>query len=729
MTRLASIRVALPGFGLQGFALIVLGTALLSSMHALVRGVSHEVHPFEIAFFRNLFGLIIFIPWLARRGLGALRTGRIGLHAMRGVCNAGSMMCWFTALSLIPLAQASALSLLTPLVVAFGASAFLGERVGLGRWLAAVAGIVGTLVIVRPGFETVGPGVALVLASSVLASGSKLFAKELSANDSAATIVAYVSIFMSAITLVPALFVWRWPDAASLIRLVAIGVLGTTAHVCIVRSYRWLDVSFVEPFMFLRLPWAAVIGFVAFAEVPSLATWTGGLIIGAAIVLLAWHEHGRRARARPVPIVSRAGRIWRHVASQGMGRALRHRQFRTYVLGNFASAIGYWVQRIGVGWLTWKLTASGSWLGIMGASEALPIFFLVPIAGAVADRVDRLRLFRWLQIANGVQTVALTLLVVTGRVTIGWMVALVALGGICQALAMPLRLTMGPNLVPHEDIAPAIGLNSILFQLSVFVGPALAGIIIDQFGIDWAFIVNSLSYVVFVGCLYAVREVREERGTGRGGLFADAWDGIVQAARDKSIGPLLLLVIAFAMFTRPYLDMMPGIADAVYHRGAHGLATLVSAAGAGGLIGGLLIAQYARIEGMTRIVLAAVVALSVSLFAFAMTPWYGFGLACVVVISGCLTVCSTGSQMLIQTAVQGAMRGRIMSLYGLTWRGAPAVGALVIGAASSVFGLQVPLAAGAVLCFVAWLAIQPRRHVVREGLEGAARREMARGAE
>jgi drug/metabolite transporter (DMT)-like permease len=298
MTRLASLRVALPGFGLQGFALIVLGTALLSSMHALVRGVSHEIHPYEIAFFRNSFGFIIFVPWLVRRGLAALRTDRIGLHAMRGVCNSGSMLCWFTALSLIPLAQASALSLVTPIVVAVGASLFLRERVGPARWLAALVGIGGTLVIVRPGFETVGLGTALVLGSSVLAAGSKLFAKELSDTDSAATIVAYVSIFMAGITLVPALFVWHWPDLDSLIRLLAIGVLGTTAHMCIIRSYRWLDVTFVEPFMFLRLPWAAVIGFVVFAEVPPITTWTGGLIIGVGILFLAWHEYGQRARGR-----------------------------------------------------------------------------------------------------------------------------------------------------------------------------------------------------------------------------------------------------------------------------------------------------------------------------------------------------------------------------------------------------------------------------------------------
>ena len=421
--------------------------------------------------------------------------------------------------------------------------------------------------------------------------------------------------------------------------------------------------------------------------------------------------------------MSALARAWRYLASQGMGRALRHKQFRIYVIGSFASAIGYWVQRIGIGWLVWKMTGSGYWLGILSAAEAMPIFFLVPIAGALADRVDRLRMFRWIQVANAVQSIVLTGLVVTDEITVAWMVVLVALGGVCQALSMPLRLTMGPNLVSREDMAAAIGLNSILFQLSVFLGPALAGIIIDQVGVDWTFIFNTASYIVFLWAVFAVRELREERRTGvRGGLFADAWEGITHAARDKAVGPLLLLVIAFAMFTRPYLDMMPGLADAVYHRGAHGLAMLVSAAGVGGLSAGFLIAQYARVEGMTRIVLFSVAVLSVSLFAFATTPWYGFGLVCVVVVSGCLTICSTGSQMLIQTSVEGAMRGRIMSLYGLTWRGAPAVGALIIGAASSWFGLQVPLAAGAVLCFIAWIAILPRRKVLRDELEAMGAR-------
>lgn len=297
MSRLSSLRVFASGAGVQVIALIVLGTMTLSSMHALVRFVSHEIDPFEIAFFRNLFGFLIFIPWLARRGVGVLKTGNIGLHLLRGGINSGSMMCWFWGLSLTPLAQATALIATMPIFVAIGASLYLRETVGSVRWIATVLGLAGTLVIVQPGVSTISTGFILIMCSTLFATGSRIFAKELSDTDGAATIVAWVTIIMTPITLVPALFVWKWPDLQSLIWLVAIGVLGTTSHVCIVRSYKWLDVSLVEPFMVLRMVWAAAIGFVVFAEIPTIETWIGGAIIAATIVYLALYEYNARSRS------------------------------------------------------------------------------------------------------------------------------------------------------------------------------------------------------------------------------------------------------------------------------------------------------------------------------------------------------------------------------------------------------------------------------------------------
>jgi len=288
------------GAGFQVFALIILGTFTLSGMHALVRFVSHEIDPFEIAFFRNLCGFIIFIPWLVRNGIGVLRTDRFGMHLLRGSINACSMSCWFWGLSMTPLAQATALISTMPIFVALGASLYLGEKVGLARWGAVVLGLGGTLVIVGAGVAKLDLGFVLIMGSCLFATGSRIFAKELSDSDGAATIVAWVTIVMTPITLVPALFVWTWPDLNSLIWLVAIGVLGTTSHVCIIQSYKWLDVSLVEPFLFLRLLWAAVIGFLLFHEIPTLNTWIGGAIIGVAIVSLALYEYGakRRGRAR-----------------------------------------------------------------------------------------------------------------------------------------------------------------------------------------------------------------------------------------------------------------------------------------------------------------------------------------------------------------------------------------------------------------------------------------------
>ncbi len=197
---------------LRGVALIVIGSAFLASMHAAVRFVSAGVHPFEIAFFRNVFGFLVFTPMLMRSGLMLFHTRRFGAHLGRGVINSCSMLAWFTALSLIPLADATALGLTGPLFVTLGAMFFLGETVRARRWIALGVGAVGTIVIIRPGFEEISLGTLLVLFTAVSVSGSKLIAKSLVRTDSTVTIVAYLTLIMIPITLVAALFVWRWPS-------------------------------------------------------------------------------------------------------------------------------------------------------------------------------------------------------------------------------------------------------------------------------------------------------------------------------------------------------------------------------------------------------------------------------------------------------------------------------------------------------------------------------------
>ena len=266
--------------------LMVVASALLSGQHGIVRHLASDLHPFEIVFFRNLFGFAIFVPWLIKVRADALRTQRFGTHALRAVLNGCSLMAYFMALSLIPLANATALFLSVPLFVTLGAILFLGESVGLPRWIALAVGMSGALVIIRPGFVDVGTGSVLVIVGATFAASTRLLAKSLSRTDSSATIVAYVTLLMTPLTLIPAAFVWRWPDFAEIPWLFAVGVLGSLGQLSFVKAYSLVDISFAEPMAFTRLVWAVIIGFLAFSEIPDIWTWLGGAMIVAAITYL-----------------------------------------------------------------------------------------------------------------------------------------------------------------------------------------------------------------------------------------------------------------------------------------------------------------------------------------------------------------------------------------------------------------------------------------------------------
>ncbi len=282
----------------RGILLALFSGAFFAMMHGLVRHLSRELDAMEIAFFRALFGFLFFAPVLVRSRLRALRTRRLPLHLVRGIFNGGSLLCWFTALSLVPLADATALSLGGPVVVTLGAALFLGEKAHRARWIAVVLGIAGGLVIVRPGFASPDLGMMLVLISVFLVSASKLVAKSLARTDGAATIVAYLSLLMTVPSGVAAFFVWQTPTLGQLGLMVLIGFLGSSGHMLLTSAYRIAEISAVEPVVFARLGWAALVGWLLFAEFPGPWVWAGAALIGIATALLARSET-RRNRGAP----------------------------------------------------------------------------------------------------------------------------------------------------------------------------------------------------------------------------------------------------------------------------------------------------------------------------------------------------------------------------------------------------------------------------------------------
>ncbi|MDE0050586.1 MAG: DMT family transporter [Rhodospirillales bacterium] len=284
---------------LAALALMLAATLFLAAMHGAVRFVSAEMHAFEIAFFRNVFGFCVLVPRLMRIGLAAFATHRFPLHAARGLLNGGSMLMWFLGLSLIPLAEATALSLASPLIATAGAIVFLGERMRVHRWLGLALGVAGMLAILRPGFEEIGTGAMAVLLSAVLVTASKLIAKSLTRTETPTAIVAWLTALMIPVTAIPAALVWQTPTAAQLAMLAGIGALGSAGHLCLIHAYRLADVGLVEPLVFFRLVWAALLGFLVFAEIPDLWIWIGGLLIVAATTHLARREGGPSIRRPP----------------------------------------------------------------------------------------------------------------------------------------------------------------------------------------------------------------------------------------------------------------------------------------------------------------------------------------------------------------------------------------------------------------------------------------------
>jgi drug/metabolite transporter (DMT)-like permease len=290
----AAFAAAVPA-PVQG-ALLMTGAALgFSCMNALIRAGSLELEPAQIVFFRNAFALLFMLPWLARVGLPGLRTARLGLHLGRSVIGLVAMTCWFYSVSLLPLAQAVSLNYTVPLFATVGAALILGETVRARRWTATIVGFLGVLAIVRPGFQEVTPAMALPILAAIFMAAAALLIKSLSNTENPSAMVFYMNLFLTPLSLIPALFVWVWPSWEVLGLMALVGGLAAGAHQLMTRAYTKADASAVIPFHYMQLPFVALIGFAAFGEVPALWTLLGAAVIAGAAIYIA-HREAKVAR-------------------------------------------------------------------------------------------------------------------------------------------------------------------------------------------------------------------------------------------------------------------------------------------------------------------------------------------------------------------------------------------------------------------------------------------------
>ena len=287
---------------LRGILFMVAATVLWTATMLSVRVVADRLHPLEICFFRNVFGVIVLLPFFAHHGRAVLRTQRLGLQAFRGCLNAVSLATLFMALPMTPLALATALDFSSALFGALLAILVLGEALRVRRIVALAVGFGGILIVLQPGVADIHVGSVLVLISAAIVGLSFMIIKVLTRTDSSVTTTLYTALFSTPVTLVAAIPFWQTPALADWPWLFAIGAFGSLCYVCMAQSLREADMTAVLPFDFLRLIWSTLAAFWIFAEVPSAWTWVGAILIFSAGLVLGYREtREEAARVRPAP--------------------------------------------------------------------------------------------------------------------------------------------------------------------------------------------------------------------------------------------------------------------------------------------------------------------------------------------------------------------------------------------------------------------------------------------
>jgi MFS family permease len=389
--------------------------------------------------------------------------------------------------------------------------------------------------------------------------------------------------------------------------------------------------------------------------------------------------------------------------------ALRNRLFAAYITGSTACFIAFWIMRTTVGWMTWQLTGSGTWLGFVSFAYLIPMVIMGPVGGAVADRFDNLRMIAACQAVLIIAALTLTALAGLSGLTI-WMLLIAAtVQGTTEAFSQTAQLAVVPALVERKDLTAAVATSSVSFNIARFLGPAIAGGLIAGIGPTAAFAAAALGFGSFLVALLLIhpRVARVTRKASAGFLRSLA-DGIHHTVTHAGIGPLMLLVIAIGTTGRPVVELFPGFAQRVFHSDAMGLAALTSSIGIGAVIAGLKWSGLGRDRDLARAVSQATLGLAASIWAFLLAPNLYLATPCLVALGYCVASAGICVQTMINIAVGDDMRGRVLSLFGVCFRGSPALGALSMGALSDRFGLRLPVLGGTLLLLLCWLWFRGR---------------------
>ena len=396
-------------------------------------------------------------------------------------------------------------------------------------------------------------------------------------------------------------------------------------------------------------------------------------------------------------------------------RALKHRNYRLFFGGQSVSLIGSWITRIATSWLVYRLTGSELLLGVVAFASQIPMLILAPFAGVFVDRWNRHRILVVTQVLSALQSLTLAVLTLMHIITVTEIIVLQVIQGLINSFDTPARQAFVVEMVTdREDLPNAIALNSSMFNASRIVGPSAGGVLIAAIGEGWCFMIDAISYIAVIVSLLLMRVEHVARARGEATMFDELNVGVQYVARSVPVRTLLMLVAIVSTMGMPYAVLMPAIASRVLHGGPHTLGILMTAAGAGALVGTVYLASRRSVLGLGKVIIAATAILSVGLIAFSLTRTLWIALLALPLVGAGMMLQSASTNTILQTVVEEDLRGRVMAFYTVAILGTQPLGSLVAGIMADRIGAQQTILVGAIVCLLAagWFAI--RRPVVAE---------------
>lgn len=376
--------------------------------------------------------------------------------------------------------------------------------------------------------------------------------------------------------------------------------------------------------------------------------------------------------------------------------AFRLRNFRVFLTGQFVSLCGTWMQGVALGWLVLELTDSAFAVGLVSAMGALPVLLLTLHGGAVADRWNRHRAMLLLQAGMLVESLVLAGFAWTGHATLGWIIALALVAGTLSAYEIPVRQSFLQDLVGRENLMSAIAMNSLAFNSSRVLGPALAGVVVAAAGAPTVFVVNAASYLAVLWGLSRIRldpafltprQVPPPLREAIRHVIAPGWPRI-----------LVTMTAAYTVFGLSFLAIMPAYARDVLGTGAAGYGGLTAAFGLGATIGGITIASSGQRFRRGDYALWGGLTIGLSLLLAAVVPWYPLAFLLFVVSGTAAAVAAIITNTLLQTGAPDRLRGRVIGVYAFIVVGLAPFGSLSAGWVAEQFGVRIAALAGGLAC-------------------------------